>query len=120
MVQWSALTRILRELVSNAISHARARTVEVSLTLADDCLTLSVSDDGQGTDPSVWAHGLGLGGVRKRVKQLGGSVRWLQHGPQGIRCEVIVPSFVGAGSGHAGTGAGASGFGADSPGQFSH
>jgi signal transduction histidine kinase len=120
MVQWSALTRILRELVSNAISHARARTVEVSLTLADDCLTLSVSDDGQGTDPSAWAHGLGLGGVRKRVKQLGGSVRWLQGQPQGIRCEVVVPNFVGAGSGHAGTGAGASGFGADSPGQFSH
>lgn len=103
MVQWSALTRILRELVSNAISHAHARTVEVHLTLQDDCLTLLVSDDGVGSDPATWAHGLGLGGVRKRVKQLGGSVRWLQRPPQGIRCEVVVPSFVGAGVSGAGT-----------------
>lgn len=96
MVQWSALTRILRELVSNAISHAHARTVEVQLTLLDDCLTLLVSDDGVGSDPATWAHGLGLGGVRKRVKQLGGTVRWLRRETQGIRCEVVVPSFVGA------------------------
>jgi len=97
MVQWSALTRILRELVSNAISHARARTVEVSMTLVDDRLTLSVSDDGIGTDPAGWAHGLGLGGVRKRVKQLGGSVRWLQRPQGGIHCEVVIEPFVGLG-----------------------
>ncbi|MCH8180587.1 MAG: histidine kinase [Proteobacteria bacterium] len=114
MVQWSALTRVLRELVSNAISHAQARRIEVCLTLEQDCLTLSVSDDGLGSDPAAWAHGLGLGGVRKRVKQLGGTVRWLQQQPQGIRCEVTVPHFAGAGSGHAGSGAAPSTFGVDS------
>merc|ERR1739841_85545 len=98
MVQWSALTRILRELVSNAISHAKARQIEVCMTLAQDCLTLSVSDDGVGSDPAGWAHGLGLGGVRKRVKQLGGKVRWLRCTPQGIRCEVVVPHVMGTGS----------------------
>lgn len=126
MVQWSALTRILRELVSNAISHAHARTVEVQLTLLDDCLTLSVCDDGVGNDPATWSHGLGLGGVRKRVKQLGGSVRWLRRETQGIHCEVVVPSFVGAGMG----GAAAPSHGTDghaatpgsghAPAQFSH
>ena len=98
MVQWSALTRILRELVSNAIGHAQARTVEVNLSLQDDRLTLSVDDDGIGSDPEKWAHGLGLGGVRKRVKQLGGAVRWRQRQPQGIACEVVVQHFLGAGA----------------------
>lgn len=95
MVQWSGLTRILRELINNAISHARARHVEVQLLLEDDRLSLSVSDDGVGSAPSSWAHGLGLGGVRKRVKQLGGTVRWLENEPQGIRCEVVVPHLMG-------------------------
>lgn len=94
MVQWSALTRILRELASNAISHAQARQLRVNLTLAGALLTLLVSDDGLGRAPASWSHGLGLGGVRKRVKQLDGQVSWRELSPQGICCEVVVPSFV--------------------------
>lgn len=96
MVQWSALTRIMRELVSNAISHAKANRVHVHLKLANDVLTLSVEDNGVGREPATWSHGLGLGGVRKRVKQLGGYVRWLEADPRGIRCEVVVESFSGS------------------------
>jgi signal transduction histidine kinase len=96
MVQWSALTRILRELVSNAISHAKANRVRVDLTLSEDQLTLSVEDNGLGRDPTSWSHGLGLGGVRKRTKQLGGSVRWSEVAPRGIRCEVVVEPFSGS------------------------
>jgi len=33
VVQWSALTRILRELVSNAIAHSQARRLEISFQL---------------------------------------------------------------------------------------
>lgn len=93
MVQWSALTRILRELVNNTISHAKANKVRVSLELENDRLTLTVTDNGNGSDPGTWAHGLGLGGVRKRVKQLGGAVRWTPVEPHGICCEVVVEPF---------------------------
>jgi len=96
MVQWSALTRILRELVSNAISHAKSNHVKVRIRLENDHLTLSVEDNGIGREPAKWSHGLGLGGVRKRVKQLGGSVRWLEAEPKGIRCDVVVESFSGS------------------------
>jgi signal transduction histidine kinase len=96
VVQWSALTRILRELVSNTISHAGARQVQVNLSLLEGTLRLSVCDDGGGTSPETWSHGLGLGGVRKRVKQLGGSVRWSVREPRGVCCEVEIPNFAGA------------------------
>ncbi len=96
VVQWSALTRILRELVSNTISHAQARRVQVSLSLQEGTLRLTVCDDGIGTAPEAWSHGLGLGGVRKRVKQLGGSVRWSVREPHGVCCEVEIPNFAGA------------------------
>jgi signal transduction histidine kinase len=132
MVQWSALTRILRELVSNAISHAKANKVHVQLRLQDDRLSLSVEDNGVGREPASWSHGLGLGGVRKRVKQLSGSVRWLEVEPKGIRCEVVVENFSGlanltgtaATSTHQGTLQGGAHHGATNPGladgQLSH
>ena len=93
VVQWSALTRILRELVSNTIAHAGATRVDVSLQLDGDRFVLEVTDDGHGRDPRRWSHGLGLGGVRKRVKQLGGDVEWDEVAPRGIRCRVRVPAL---------------------------
>ncbi|MDE2452920.1 MAG: histidine kinase [Burkholderiales bacterium] len=93
VVQWSALTRVLRELASNALYHARATRVEVRLRLAGSELTLAVADDGCGRAPQSWAHGLGLGGVRKRIKLLGGEVRWRENEPRGIVCEVHIEAF---------------------------
>ena len=91
VVQWSSLTRVLRELVNNIISHAKASRVEIQAQLESGQLTLNVADDGIGRLPADWSHGLGLGGVRKRVKLLGGQVRWCQREECGIRCEVQVP-----------------------------
>lgn len=88
VVQWSALTRVLRELVSNAIAHTQATQLTVAMRLADDRLELRVRDNGSGRNPQAWAHGLGLGGVRKRVKQLGGEVEWREATPAGIECTV--------------------------------
>jgi signal transduction histidine kinase len=93
VVQWSALTRVLRELVTNAISHAHATRVDIEASVEDGAFTLTVVDNGLGRNPQAWAHGLGLGGVRKRVKQLGGDVRWSEIQPLGIACRVHVPDF---------------------------
>jgi len=90
VVHWSALTRILRELVSNAIAHSQAQQLEIDFRLLNDRLELTITDDGVGQDPHAWSHGLGLGGVRKRVKQLGGEVEWREVQPQGIRCRVVI------------------------------
>ncbi|EHR71273.1 histidine kinase [Burkholderiales bacterium JOSHI_001] len=94
VVQWSALTRVLRELVNNIIAHAQATRVEVTAAYERGRFSLSVSDDGVGHDPGDWAHGLGLGGVRKRVKLLGGDVRWRERtSTRGIVCEMRVPEL---------------------------
>ena len=93
VVQWSALTRILRELVSNSLYHGHAPRVEVALDLTGSRLRLRVTDDGEGRAPEAWAHGLGLGGVRKRVKALAGRVAWSEATGGGISCRVDVPEF---------------------------
>jgi signal transduction histidine kinase len=98
VVQWSALTRVLRELVSNALFHGHATRVDVQLHLARGQLRLRVADDGVGRAPQAWSHGLGLGGVRKRVRLLGGEVLWRENGERGIACVVTIPGFAGAGT----------------------
>ncbi len=91
VVQWSGLTRILRELVSNIIAHAHATHATIHADLANGLLKLTVSDNGVGGTPKDWSTGLGLGGIRKRVRMLGGSIAWLQNTPAGVRCDVSVP-----------------------------
>ncbi len=93
VVQWSALTRVLRELISNTIHHAQPTQVTVRLVLCARRLELSVADNGQGGDPQAWSQGLGLGGVKKRVKLLGGEVQWGANMPRGIVCEVRIPEL---------------------------
>lgn len=90
VTQWSGLTRILRELVSNAIYHAKATRVHIDGNVQGGRLLLWIADDGEGREPAKWSHGLGLGGVRKRVRSLGGAVRWRENSPRGIICEVQI------------------------------
>jgi signal transduction histidine kinase len=90
VVHWSALTRILRELVSNAIAHSQAQQLDIDFRLENDRIELTITDNGVGRNPRAWSHGLGLGGVRKRVKQLGGEVEWREVTPHGISCRVII------------------------------
>ena len=90
VVQWSGLTRILRELVSNIIAHAHATHATIHAELANGQLKLAVADNGVGGTPKDWSTGLGLGGIRKRVRLLGGSIAWQQNTPAGVRCDVSV------------------------------
>ncbi|MEP7102035.1 MAG: ATP-binding protein, partial [Burkholderiales bacterium] len=84
------LTRVMRELVSNVIAHSQAQRLDIDFRLESDRLELTITDDGVGRNPRAWSHGLGLGGVRKRVKQLGGEVEWREVTPHGISCRVII------------------------------
>lgn len=90
-VQWQALTRVLRELLSNAIAHAKPDVLRLRGSMHDGWLSLVVEDDGGGRQPERWAAGLGLSGVRRRVRELRGTVQWQERVPCGIRCTLRVP-----------------------------
>lgn len=72
-----ALLRIAQEALSNAVRHARARTVCVELAVGPGVVTLVVRDDGRGFDPdarAVRARRLGLTSMRERAAALGGTL----------------------------------------------
>jgi signal transduction histidine kinase len=94
VVQWSSITRVLRELVSNILAHAQASQVSIACELLEGRFTLLICDNGLGRNPASWSHGLGLGGIRKRVKLLGGTVEWNEREPHGIACSVVIPKLL--------------------------
>ncbi len=69
------LYRITQELISNALKHARAKEIEVSLTREAGRISLMVSDDGKGFNPAQVAAGMGLENVRSRVASFGGTIQ---------------------------------------------
>ena len=74
------LFQAVRELIINAIKHAKAEQVSVKLLLKDGCVCLEVSDDGVGFEPEAIrgrrenGGGFGLFNVRERLTYLGGDV----------------------------------------------
>ena len=78
-----AVLSVIRELVSNAIRHGHASTVQVAGSLqyapGPTTLLVSVRDNGGGFDPKTCAgptegH-FGLTGVRDRISRIGGVFR---------------------------------------------
>jgi signal transduction histidine kinase len=73
-----ALLRLTQEALANAVRHAAAQRVAVTLSYLDDEVTLDVFDDGVGFDPLAVPPaadrpgGFGLHGMRERIAALGG------------------------------------------------
>lgn len=65
---------ILRELVSNVVRHAGASTVTVEVALRGDLLVTTLADDGKGFEPDAPCEGNGLRNIRRRAKDVGGTV----------------------------------------------
>ena len=70
-----AVYRIIQELVSNVLKHAKARELSIDVTRRPGRLSVIVSDNGLGFDTTKPAEGMGLGNVRSRAASLGGKVQ---------------------------------------------
>jgi signal transduction histidine kinase len=78
---------VAAEALANAAKHSRAGRVEISVGEHDGMLAVEVTDDGKGgADPA----GGGLGGLRRRVEALDGTltVESPTGGPTTIRAEL--------------------------------
>ena len=96
--------RVAQEALSNAVRHAAARTIEVTLAIGrsartrnDAVLTLEVRDDGCGFDPAARkAMPLGLAGMEERALALGGRLEIRSAPGAGttvvLRCPVELPA----------------------------
>jgi two-component system NarL family sensor kinase len=84
-----------RELLTNVVKHADARTVEIGLYATDETARLTIADDGRGFADGVvdrrLAEGhIGLASQRIRIESAGGTLR-LRSGADGTVAEVELP-----------------------------
>ncbi|RZQ60715.1 sensor histidine kinase [Amycolatopsis suaedae] len=85
-----AAYRMVQEALSNAVRHAPGSTVDVEVRRTGGSLTVRVTDTG-GDGPAIGGGaGLGLAGMRERVRLLGGTLRAgrLRHGGFEVRAEL--------------------------------
>ncbi|HUG90743.1 MAG TPA: PAS domain-containing sensor histidine kinase, partial [Planctomycetaceae bacterium] len=89
------LYRIAQEAVTNAVRHAKAKTIEIALERTGSGLVLSVRDNGVGvSQESVGDQGMGLRAMRHRCGMLNGRFTIAQASGGGtlVTCEVpLVP-----------------------------
>ncbi|MCU0767804.1 MAG: histidine kinase [Gammaproteobacteria bacterium] len=89
------LLRMLQEALTNVRKHARASRVRIGLSLSDGRATAVVEDDGEGFDAgrtaAAEASTFGLGFMRERAHEVGGTVEVHSAAGQGTRVVINVP-----------------------------
>lgn len=83
------LLRIMQETISNALKHAQASKIKVSIRVVDHCLDIEIRDDGKGFDPANIRMGKGLSGIERRARGLGAVL--IVAGHAGTCVKVRVP-----------------------------
>ena len=88
----SQLYKIAQEAVTNAIKHAKAKSVCISLANGSDALTLTIHNDGL-PFPNLKAHstGMGLRIMNYRANLIRGALDIKGDGPRGTRVICSVP-----------------------------
>lgn len=102
-----SIYRIIQECLTNTAKHAQASEVKITLQLLDlpeisyfselrngtitNYLKLVIQDNGQGMDLAQHHRGLGLIGIRERVKALKGEVDLQSTIGQGTFLSIVIP-----------------------------
>ncbi len=84
-----AAYRIVQEALMNVARHAKAHTCMIRLVL-EDGLRVEVSDDGVGL-PTEYRAGVGLGSMRERALELGGTCAVERVNGAGTRVQAWLP-----------------------------
>jgi signal transduction histidine kinase/ligand-binding sensor domain-containing protein len=88
------LLRIAQEAVTNALKHAAATKIWITLTTEGRGISLRIVDNGRGFEQTEVFSSLGhfgLLGIRERAERLGGGMRLTSRPGQGTEVEVTAP-----------------------------
>jgi signal transduction histidine kinase len=70
----TTIYRLIQEALTNAVKHAQASLVTLTLTASKRTVELAVTDNGVGFDPTADTGGFGVAGMRERVYLAGGTL----------------------------------------------
>lgn len=88
----TALLRATGEAVRNAVRHADADSVVVTVSFLGETIAIDVVDDGRGFDTGAQRTGNGLAIVTERLEQVGGRAALTSTPGSGTAISLVVPS----------------------------
>ena len=87
--------RVICELITNTMKHAKARSAEISLIVVAGVLHCTYQDDGLGFNQSEteknYQQGTGLSNILSRVTSLGGTFEYRSQIGNGIQASFSIP-----------------------------
>jgi signal transduction histidine kinase len=91
----TAVYRIVQEALTNVLRHSGATRARVHLSMSHGTILLRVQDDGCGITQDIvdfrpGSIGVGVGGMRQRIREFGGELR-LDHANPGTLVEAKIP-----------------------------
>ncbi|MGH9528616.1 MAG: PAS domain-containing sensor histidine kinase [Terriglobales bacterium] len=88
--------RVVQECLTNVHRHSESKTASIRLARDSDTIVVEVQDSGKGISPQKLAElqsggsGVGIGGMRERVRQLGGEMN-IDSDSSGTRVSLTIP-----------------------------
>ena len=83
---------IFKEAVNNAVKYSKGKKITVFLGKQDDCIKLSVQDDGTGFDTMRETSSNGLKNMRDRAKEINGTLQIQSIPGKGTLIELLCPA----------------------------
>ncbi|WBU88219.1 tetratricopeptide repeat-containing sensor histidine kinase [Cellulophaga omnivescoria] len=68
------LFKIIQELMTNTLKHAKASNTDIHLNYFEDSITLLFEDNGKGFDTSKNGEGIGFKNIKSRIEKLNGTL----------------------------------------------
>lgn len=82
------LLRIAQESIANALRHAQAETIQITISYSTQAVKLTINDDGCGFEPRSSSRGFGLLGMQQRAARIGAT--WHLVSQAGLGTTIIV------------------------------
>ena len=87
----STIYSIIRETVTNTLTHAQAHTIFAAIDVTGSHVRLHIADDGRGKAAHI-QFGHGLTGIQERVRLLGGTLKITDASQHGVAVDVEIPA----------------------------
>lgn len=94
MTRELTIYRTITELINNTIKHGGASTINISVNLENQRITVCYSDNGKGFSPEEspkYQNGLGLVSIRNRILSLEGTIEINSSPMQGMKVKIKMP-----------------------------
>ncbi len=85
---YDIICRICQELITNALKHASAKEIFISISIDHEKISILVMDNGKGADEFVWGNG--LIGIQERLHLINGTVSFITSAGEGFLSKITI------------------------------